>query len=153
MSALTSTTRLSRDMAAFSGILVVSRSKRGVSLTASFCGASFENFRLGSVGFIDHRIRAKSEEFAQGIRVELSDPCSRGIDDGVGERFFFFEHGVNFFFDGALGEAFLHLDIFILTDTVCAVGGRSRDGGVPPSVEVEDVCGGREVEAGAACLE
>ena len=55
--------------------------------------------------------------------------------------------------DGALGDEPVHLHRPGLADPVGAVGGLVLDGGVPPAVEVDDVVGAGQVEAGAAGLE
>jgi hypothetical protein len=44
-------------------------------------------------------------------------------------------------------------DIALLADAEGAVGGLIFDGWIPPSIEVEDVTGGGQVEAGASGLE
>ena len=44
-------------------------------------------------------------------------------------------------------------DIAFLADAEGAVGGLIFDGGIPPSIEVEDVTGGGQVEAGAPGFE
>ena len=55
--------------------------------------------------------------------------------------------------DRALGDQPVHLHRLGLADPVGAVGGLLLDGGVPPAVEVDDVVGAGQVEAGAAGLE
>ena len=55
--------------------------------------------------------------------------------------------------DGAGGDHPVHLDRPGLPDPVGPVAGLVLDGGVPPAVEVDDVVGAGEVEAGAAGLE
>ncbi len=57
------------------------------------------------------------------------------------------------FLDGALGDQAVHLDRPGLPDPVGPVGRLVLDGGVPPPVEVHDVVGADQVEAGAAGLE
>jgi hypothetical protein len=47
----------------------------------------------------------------------------------------------------------MHEDIAFLADAEGAVGGLIFDGWIPPSIEVEDVTGGGQVEAGASGLE
>src|SRR5687767_2903853 len=47
----------------------------------------------------------------------------------------------------------MHENVVPLADAEGAVGGLVFDGGVPPAVEVDDVCGGGEVEPSAAGLE
>ena len=56
-------------------------------------------------------------------------------------------------FDGALADEFVDDDVLLLADAEGAVGGLVFDGGVPPAVEVDDVAGGGEVEAGAASFD
>ena len=63
------------------------------------------------------------------------------------------DHVVDAFLEGAAGDEAVHLHVALLADAVGAVGGLRLDGGVPPQVEVDDVGGGGEVQAGAAGLQ
>jgi hypothetical protein len=68
--------------------------------------------------------------------------------DGVGQRPLAGEDLVDPVFDGSLGDQVVDLDEAVLAEPVGAVGGPVLDGGVPRSVEVDDVPGRVRVESG-----
>ena len=68
----------------------------------------------------------------------------------MGGGLFILDHGIDPFFERAGGHEFVDQDIAFLADPVGAVGGLVFDGGIPPAVEMDDVAGGGESEAGAA---
>ncbi len=59
----------------------------------------------------------------------------------------------HFLFDGVAGDQPIDGDGAGLADAVGAVGGLVFGGGVPPGVEMDDVVGPGQVEAGAARFE
>ena len=75
------------------------------------------------------------------------------FEEAVGEGAFVGDEAVDFFFDAASGYEFVHEYVFLLADAEGAVGGLVFYGWVPPAVEVDDVAGGGEGEAGAAGFE
>lgn len=85
--------------------------------------------------------------------IEFCGAGGGGGHDGVVEGGFAFFEGHHFFFDGVAHEEAVDEDGVFLADAVGAVGGLVFDGGVPPGVEVEDVGGSGEIEAGAAGFE
>lgn len=76
--------------------------------------------------------------------------ASRRSENVLGECEFFFDEGVDALFDGALADEFVDEDVLLLADAEGAIGGLIFDGGIPPTIEVDDVAGGGEIEAGAA---
>ena len=76
-------------------------------------------------------------------------PPSRALGEGA----LFGDQGVDFFLDGAAADELVDEDVALLADAEGAVGGLVLDGRVPPAVEVDDVRGGGQVQAGAAGLE
>lgn len=58
-------------------------------------------------------------------------------------------HLVDALLEGVLSDEAVDEDVLVLADAVGTVGGLGLDSGVPPEVEVDDVAGGGEVEAGA----
>ncbi len=75
------------------------------------------------------------------------------LEEGVAEGSFAVYEEVDFFFDGALGDEFVDENVLLLADAEGTVGGLIFDCGVPPAVEVDDVGGGGEGEAGTAGFE
>ena len=60
---------------------------------------------------------------------------------------------VDAFLQRAAADEFVDHHIALLTDAECAIRGLVFDGGIPPAVEMNDMGGGGEIEAGAAGFE
>ena len=76
-----------------------------------------------------------------------------GVENLIGNALFIVEHAVNPLFHSAAADEFVDEDIFRLADAKRAVGGLILDGRIPPTVEMDDVCGGSQVQAAAARLQ
>lgn len=63
------------------------------------------------------------------------------------------DHLVDFLFKGVFGDKTVNHDIFLLADTIGAVGGLGFDGRIPPQIIVDDVAGGGKIQASASCFE
>ena len=63
------------------------------------------------------------------------------------------DHRVDLLFQRARADELMHLHVLLLPDAKGAVGRLVLHGRVPPAVEVEDVVGGRQVQAHAARLQ
>ena len=85
--------------------------------------------------------------------VHVGKPCFTGIHGHVRNSLLRFEEGVNFFFERSLGDETVDLNVSLLANAECAVGGLRFDGGVPPQIVMDDLLGSDEVEACATCLE
>src|SRR5690606_18193798 len=101
---------------------------------------------------VGHGSLGQREEVAQLTAVELGDPLLAGADDLRSEVAFLIEQAVDLLLDGASADQLVDLDRALLADAVRTVCGLVFDGGVPPAVEVKDVVGRREIEAGATRL-
>lgn len=95
----------------------------------------------------------ESEYFAEFLVAHVGKPCLAGVHGHVGDGPLGLEQRVDFFFEGALGDEPVDLDVFCLADSEGAVCSLGFDGGVPPEIVVDDLGGCGEVEAGAARLE
>src|SRR5680860_352791 len=93
------------------------------------------------------------DEVAQLLVAQLGQRHLAGAEHGLREAALVLKQLPDPVLDGALGDEPVDLDCPHLADPVGAVGGLVLDSGVPPAVEVDDVVGTREVEAGAARLE
>src|SRR3989442_3814079 len=63
------------------------------------------------------------------------------------------QRGVDLLLYRATADELVHQHVPLLANAEGAIGGLLLDGRVPPAVEVDDVGGGREIEARAARLE
>ena len=84
---------------------------------------------------------------------ELGDPVLAGADDVLGDRPLALDHLVDALLERAVAYELVDLHLAVLTDAEGPVRRLVLDGGIPPAVEVEDVVGGREVEAHPAGLQ
>lgn len=95
-----------------------------------------------------------AEEGEEGVGGEFGEEGGGGgRDDLVGEEAFMTEEVVDAFLEGAFADEVVGDDGAGLADAVGAVGGLVLDGGVPPTVVVDDVRGLGEGEAEGAGAE
>ena len=95
-----------------------------------------------------------AEEGEEGVGGEFGEESGGGgRDDLVGEETFMTEEVVDAFLEGAFADEVVGDDGAGLADAVGAVGGLVLDGGVPPTVVVDDVRGLGEGEAEGAGAE
>ena len=80
----------------------------------------------------------------------ISPPPSQQL---VGQPLLRLDQPVDLLFDRAAADELVHQHVPLLADAEGAVGGLVLDGRVPPAVEVDDVRGRGQVQAGAAGLE
>src|SRR5207249_10963575 len=85
--------------------------------------------------------------------VSHGEPRFSGADDVVGDGFLALYHFVDPLFQRAHANELMNLNIALLSDAKRAVGGLVFNSGVPPTVEVEDVVRGREIQPRAPSLE
>ena len=90
------------------------------------------------------------EQLSQFCFAQFAQEILARLNDGVDHFLFAFLQGVDFFFDGVLGDKLIDLDGLLLTDAISSVGGLVFDSRIPPGVIVDDHVRAGEVEACAA---
>jgi hypothetical protein len=96
----------------------------------------------------------EAEEVQQLVVVQLGEPpFPARSDDFLGQTSFFFQHGVDVFFNGALRDECVHHDIFLLANTEGSIGGLVFHRRIPPTIKVHDVIRCGQVQTDAASFE
>src|SRR5262245_38687715 len=96
---------------------------------------------------------AQAEEVLELLGGQLGQPILAGPDDGAGDLALVLDHLVNLFLEGPHADVLVHLDVLFLADSEGPVCGLALDGRVPPSIEMKDMVGGGQIQAGPTGLE
>ena len=98
-----------------------------------------------------HVQRHETDQFGIG---HFGEQFLRAAFEQVGGQLaFFVDQGVDAFLDRAAADELVDQDVALLADAEGPVGRLVLDRRVPPAVEMDDVRGGGQVQAGAARLE
>ena len=93
------------------------------------------------------------EYFGELLVVHVRKPGFAGIHGHIGDSLLCLQQGVDFFFEGTLGNKAVHLNILGLPDTEGAVGCLRLNRRIPPQVVMNHLRGGSQIQAGSSRLQ